>query len=287
MDLNDARTLLWLASALYGAALIAGLSLASKERRLPSMVPFVLILFAFASHTRGLYIRGLDVHGCPLGNGMERIQFILWSVVTGYLIMRILFRLNLLGSFAAGLAGIGGALSLLSPGLDSNYWLESSYQRLFSGPWIELHASVAIFSYGLFALLAVVSVMYLVQQKALQAKRTGALGAHLPSIHQLETASQRLLLVGVIFLSVSIVVGSMHWTRSPGSISSVKLWVTIGLWIAYCGLWYLHFRQRFYGKKFAKACIALFALAILTLVFLRSAPQRQETAPQPSIEDAS
>ncbi|MBC8347551.1 MAG: cytochrome c biogenesis protein CcsA [Verrucomicrobia bacterium] len=287
MDLNDARTLLWLASALYGAALIAGLSLASKERRLPSMVPFVLILFAFAGHTRGLYFRGLDVHGCPLGNGMERIQFILWSVVTGYLIMRILFRLNLLGSFAAGLAGIGGALSLLSPGLDSNYWLEPSYKRLFSGPWIELHASVAIFSYGLFALLAVVSVMYLVQQKALQAKRTGALGAHLPSIHQLETAGQCLLLVGVIFLTASIVVGSMHWTRSPASISSVKLWVTIGLWIAYCGLWYLHFRQKLYGKKFANACIALFALAILSLGFVRSAPQRQETAPQPSFEDAN
>jgi ABC-type uncharacterized transport system permease subunit len=218
---------------------------------------------------------------------MERIQFILWSVVTGYLIMRILFRLNLLGSFAAGLAGIGGVISLLSPGLDSAYWLEPDYQRLFSGPWIELHASVAIFSYGLFALLAVVSAMYLIQQNALQSKRTGLLGSHLPSIRQLETASQRLLLVGVIFLTVSIVVGSMHWTRSPAYISSVKLWVTIGLWIAYCGLWYLHFRQRLYGKKFAKACISLFALAILTLGFVRSTPQRQETAPQPSIEDAS
>jgi ABC-type uncharacterized transport system permease subunit len=218
---------------------------------------------------------------------MERIQFILWSVVTGYLIMRILFRLNLLGSFAAGLAGVGGALSLLSPGLDSGYWLEPGYRRLFSGPWIELHASVAIFSYGLFALLAVVSVMYMVQQKSLQIKRTGALGAHLPSINQLETASQRLLLVGVIFLTASIVVGSMHWTRSPDSVSSVKLWVTIGLWIAYCGLWYLHFRQRLYGKKFAKACVALFVLAILSLGFVRSAPERQETAPQPSVEDAS
>jgi HemX protein len=287
MDLNDARTLLWLASALYGTALVAGLSLASKKQRLPSIVPLFLILLAFVGHTRGLYIRGLDVHGCPLGNGMERIQFILWSVVTGYLIMRILFRLNLLGSFAAGLAGIGGAISLLSPGLDGAYWLEPEYQRLFSGPWIELHASVAIFSYGLFALLAVVSAMYLIQQNALQSKRTGLLGSHLPSIRQLETASQRLLLVGVIFLTASIVVGSMHWTRSPAYISSVKLWVTIGLWIAYCGLWYLHFRQRLYGKKFAKACIALFVLAILTLGFVRSAPQRQETAPQPSIEDAS
>ena len=287
MDFNDARTLLWIASTLYGGALLAGLALASKERKLPTLVSFCLILFAYSSHTRGLYLRGLDVHGCPLGNGMERIQFILWSVVTGYLIMRILFRLNLLGSFAAGLAGVGGALSLLSPGLDSGYWLEPGYRRLFSGPWIELHASVAIFSYGLFALLAVVSVMYMVQQKSLQIKRTGALGAHLPSINQLETASQRLLLVGVIFLTASIVVGSMHWARSPDSVSSVKLWVTIGLWIAYCGLWYLHFRQRLYGKKFAKACVALFVLAILSLGFVRSAPERQETAPQPSVEDAS
>ena len=147
------------------------------------------------------------VQGCPLGNGMERIQFILWSLVLGYLIIRVLFRLNLI--FAAGVASIGGALSLSFPSLDSAYWEKSGYDGLFSNHWVELHASVAIFSYGIFGLLATVSVMYLIQRKALRTKRPGSLAPFLPSIQQMEIAGARLLLIGSVFLTCSIVVGSL------------------------------------------------------------------------------
>lgn len=278
MDFHDPRTLLWLATGIYGVTFLAGLvSTARSKNQVVSIAPLILILSGFLSQTRGLYLRGLEVHGCPLGNSLERIQFILWSIVLAYLIMRILFRLNLLGSFSAGLACAGGALSLLTPNMDPPYWREPGYERLFADPWIELHASVAIFSYGLFALLAVVSFMYLTQQRALSLKRPGRLGPHLPSIHQLETGGERLLLAGVVFLTVSIAVGSLHWTRAPENVSGTKLAVTIALWIAYCMLWLLHFRQRLYGEKFAKACILLFCLAVLSLGLVSS--NKEKTPP--------
>lgn len=271
MDLNEARDLLWLAAILYGAALVAGLALASRvEDILSKWLPFLLIVAGFIAQTQALSVRGAMVKGCPLGNGMELIQFILWSVVLGYLIIRLLFRLNLLGSFAAGLASIGGMFSLSMPSLDENYWDKPGYDGTFSNHWVELHASVAILSYGIFSLLAVVSVMYLIQQNALRTKSRGALAPFLPSIHQLETAGSRLLLVGSVFLTGSIVVGSLDWTRSPESVSLAKVGLTVSLWLAYCALWYLHFRQKLYGKKFAKACIALFVVAILSLGVVRS-----------------
>ena len=271
MDINEARDQHRLAAILYGAALVTGLALASRvEDILSKWVPFLLIVAGFIAQTQALGIRGNQVGGCPLGNGLEFIQFILWSVVFGYLIIRVLFRLNLLGSFAAGFASIGGALSLLIKSLDKVYWEKEDYIGLFSNHWIELHASVAIFSYGLFGLLAVVSVMYLIQQNALRTKRRGALAPLLPSIHQLETAGARLLLVGSVFLTGSIVVGSLDWIRSPESVSPAKVGLTVALWLAYCVLWHLHFRQKLYGKKFAKACIALFVGAILSLGVVRS-----------------
>ena len=272
MDWNESRDLLWLASILYGIGLISGLRLVSKSNKLvSSILPLAIIIGGFVAQTQGLAIRGELVKGCPLGNGMERIQFILWSLVVGYLIIRVLFRLNLLGSFAAGVASLGGALSLLFPTLDSPYWEKEGYDGLFSNHWVELHASVAIFSYGIFGLLATVSLMYLIQQKALQTKRSGSLAPFLPSIQQLETAGSRLLLIGSVFLTSSIVVGSLDWTRPTGSVSYAKVVITIALWLVYCSLWYLHFRQKLFGKKFAKACIILFAVAILSLGVVRSA----------------
>jgi ABC-type uncharacterized transport system permease subunit len=177
------------------------------------------------------------------------------------------------------LACLGGAASLLAPSLDGHYWAKEGYAGIFSNHWVELHASVAIFSYGIFGLLAVVSMMYLIQQNALRTKQSGTLAPFLPSIHQLETAGARLLLIGSVFLTGSIVVGSLDWTRSPESVSAAKVGLTVALWIAYCALWYLHFRQKLFGKKFAKACIALFVVAILSLGVVRSARDRPASIP--------
>ena len=53
----------------------------------------------------------------------------------------------------------------------------------------------------------------------------------------------------------------------------------VALWLAYCALWYLLFRQKLYGKKFAKACIAMFVVAILSLGVVRSAGDRPASSP--------
>ncbi len=270
MNFEEARDLLWLSVILYGSALATGFALASRVGKIANFIPFILILCGFIAQTQGLGIRGRVVGGCPLGNGLELIQFILWSVVFGYIIIRVLFRLNLLGLFAAGFATIGGTISLLLKSIDEAYWQKEDFIGLFANHWMELHASVAIFSYGIFGLLAVVSAMYMIQQNALQAKHQSFLAAFLPSIHQLETAGARLLLVGVVFLTGSIVVGSLHWIRSPESVSSMKVALTVSLWLAYCSFWYLHFRQKLYGKKFAKSCIALFVVALLSLGVVRN-----------------
>lgn len=290
MNWSDPRAILWTAILLYGAALVLGVARTAKGREetgAGALWSFILVLAGFLAQTKGLHVRGLEVRGCPLGNGMERIQFILWSVVLGYLIVRVFFRLNLLGSFSAGLACLGGAASLLLPGLDTAYWKEPSYDRLFADHWIELHASVAIFSYGVFALLAVVSVMYLLQQRALRDKRSGRLAPFLPSIRRLELGSARLLLVGVAFLSVSIAVGALHWSRNPENVASLKLGVTVLLWMAYTVLWFLHFRQLLYGRKFAQACIVLFIVAIFSLGFLRSRNDSPQGSPPVSPEQKS
>jgi ABC-type uncharacterized transport system permease subunit len=167
------------------------------------------------------------------------------------------------------------------------YWLAPDYQKLFSNPWVELHASIAIFSYGVFSLLAIVSGMYLIQRKALLSRKFDKLGSFLPPINDLEVACWRLLSVGVIFLTISILVGGMHWTRHPEFVSSIKLTVTILLWLGYSVVFFLHLTSRIYGSKFAKISIILFLLAIGSLALVNSKNRedtKQEIIPEKSSE---
>ena len=286
MNLNDPRDLLWMAGICYGISFVVGI-LKTFRVEIESLknIPILAIACGFVIQTRALYLRGLEVHGCPLGNTLERIQFILWSLILAFLILRIIWRLNLLGTFCAGLAMGAGFLSLSLPGSDHAYWTAPDYVRLFSNPWVELHASIAIFSYGLFSLLAIVSGMYLVQRNALLSRKHRLIGSFLPPIHDLEHAGFRLLSVGTSFLTLSIVVGGMHWTRHPEFVTTTKLYVTLFLWFGYAILFFLRVGNRLYGSKFAKASIALFCLAILSLSFVNSKSKKAESpvAPPPTL----
>ena len=281
MNVNDTRELLWLAGGLYGLAFAIGFLKTFKINWTPFReTPLAVISLGFILHTRALYIRGLDVHGCPLGNTLERIQFILWSLILAFLILRLLWRLDLLGSFCAGLSFCAGWLSLLFPQLDSNYWLSENYEKLFSSPWIELHASIAIFSYGLFSLLTIVCAMYLVQRKALLARKFNKLSSFLPPIQELEVAAMRLLTVGVLFLTISIIVGGMHWTRHPELVSHAKLSVTLVLWLGYFMVFVLHKTGKLYGSKFSKTSITLYFITIGSLALVNTRTIETNTTPQ-------
>ena len=277
MYLNEARDLLWTASTLYAFAVLFGFgSTYFTKSNFCKKATLIAIVIGFTVHTRGLYLRGLEISGCPLGNSLERIQFITWSLILTFLILRILWKLNLLGSLCSGMAAVFGITSLSKGELDHPYWLDSTYHRLFSDPWIELHASIAIFSYGIFALLAIVSSMYLIQRKALLSKKSGLWGTFLPPIHDLDHSAFRLLLIGTLFLTLSIVVGGMHWLRHPEFVTSFKLFLTLLLWAGYCLLFFLRYKNRLFGSKFSKAAISLFIIAMVSMGFVNSKSKGSE-----------
>ena len=271
MSLHDTRDLLWIAASCYAFAVLFGFASThfTKSSFCKQGTLFTIIL-GFLFQTRGLYLRGLEISGCPLGNNLERVQFITWSLILTFLILRILWKLNLLGSLCSGMAAIFGIISLLNDGWDNAYWVDPSYTRLFSDPWIELHASIAIFSYGIFALLAIVSAMYLIQRKALLSRKTGLWGSFLPPIHDLDHSAFRLLLIGTPFLTLSIVVGGMHWLRHPEFVTSLKLFLTLLLWAGYSILFFLRYKNRLFGSKFSQAVIALFLIAMVSMGFVNS-----------------
>ena len=180
--LTDERTILWVAALLYCAGFGYVLTFLLLKRKHSRVAVLILVSLGFILQTVGLYLRGLRVESCPLGNIFEIVQFLTWSLILLYLAIGPAFRVSLLGFFSSGFAATLGLLSLaVSP------WDEPYQTTAFGGnPWIEVHAATALFSYGVFALLFLTSAMYLLQNHGLRTKRFAGLFSILPSIVQLD-----------------------------------------------------------------------------------------------------
>jgi len=257
------RALLWLGALFYLAGFLTGL-IGLTRRQSPGGMRTILntlLVGGWAFQWLGLYQRGLAGRGCPLGNTFEIVQFVAWSAMLVYFFVGTTFRLSLLGLFTAGYAATLALISLLVP-----QWDLVRGQKFFgNNPWIEGHAALAVFSYGIFGLLALTSLMQLLQNWSLKNKRLDGLFWFLPSVVQLEQINYRLVLLGVLLLSISLGVGSVWWLHNTASVHLPKLMVTVGVWLAYLIVLLLRWRGRLVSVRFAWVCLVMFCLALLSL----------------------
>jgi ABC-type uncharacterized transport system permease subunit len=255
------RDLIALAALCYGLGFLHGTVSLIRRKRHSRWLMFAAMCTGFALQTWGLLMRGMETKGCPLGNTFELVQFTVWSCILVYLVVGPAFRLSLLGFFTGGLAAALSIISMVAPGWDSDV-----RTRIFGeNPWIEFHAALALFSYGVFGLLALTSVMYLLQNHYLKQKRRPAMFGYLPSIVQLDTTNVRLLLTGLAILTVSLLVGGHYFRQDPERVNVLKLGVTVSVWAAYFVVLMLRWRAKLITKRFAWVCVIMFILALASL----------------------
>ena len=260
LGLGD-RVWLWLASACYLIGFIFGTAALLRDQRQSRLTIYGLVATGFILQTLGLYLRGETVKGCPIGNTFEIFQFTAWSAILLYLVVGATFRLSLLGYFTSCLSAVLTLAALATPA-----WDATRHVAAFGGnAWVSFHAALALFSYGVFALLALTSTMYLLQTYSLKRKHLNGLFSFLPSILELDHICVRLLVVGVILMTWSLAVGSVHWVRDFSSVDMTKLLVTAGVWAAYSGAMVLRLWNKLVSQRLAWACVALFAIALLSL----------------------
>ncbi|MCX6937391.1 MAG: cytochrome c biogenesis protein CcsA [Verrucomicrobia bacterium] len=268
------RTWLWIAATCYLVGAVLGLVALLRERRHSRAAMYIILAAGYTFQTFGLYLRGLAVHGCPLGNKFELIQFTAWSAATLYLVIGPAFRLSLLGFGTALLTALLSIGALLVPS-----WDATVRTHIFGGnAWIEFHAALALFSYGVFGLLALVSIMYLVRDYGLRNKRIGGSFALLPSIRDLDQIGLRLLGAGVILLALSLAVGSVWWRREPATVNLPKLLATLGVFAAYGLAWLLRLREQLTGRRWAQACALLYLAALLSIAPVNSSRHASPSA---------
>jgi len=257
----DARSLLWCGAVLYGLAFsYAFISLRIKRKQY-HLVFYILLTVGFAFQSIGLYERGLIDQSFPLNNTFEILQVIGWSAVMIEFVIRPAFNLRMLGFFTAGLSGCLCLISFSTNSWDTVVTVPTDPRN----PWISFHAAIAVFSYGIFAILAVTSVMYLIQHHGLRRRQTGELFTRLPSVKQLDNIGKRLLLAGVSLLTIAIAMGFANLLKEQDGVGYGKLIAAMVVWLSYLITYRIRVSKRLIASQFAWACVLLFLMALLSL----------------------
>jgi ABC-type uncharacterized transport system permease subunit len=261
LELTD-RTWLWAAAGFYFAGFALGTIALLRHGRPSGSATYALIAIGYALQLLGLGVRGRIVGGCPLGNQFEVFQFTAWSAITLYLVVGVTFRNSLLGYFTSCLAAALTVLSLTIPA-----WDATQRTHIFgANPWVELHAALAVFSYGVFGLLALTSLMFLFRNYSLKSKHLGGWFSFLPSIRDLDHIGVRLLGAGVAILTVSLAVILSYYLRDLSTANVTKIFTTVAVWLAALAAFGLRLRGVLLAKRFAWSCLGLFVAAMLSLV---------------------
>jgi ABC-type uncharacterized transport system permease subunit len=259
--LTPDRLFVWAAMLLCAAVVGLATLQVLRQKPLPWAASYTLVALAFVLQTVGLYLRGLQIGACPLGNPYELIQFVLWSTLFLYLVIGPVFSLNFLGTVTSAFVSFFGILSLLVPA-----WDRPHDRALFGGePLIELHAALSVFGYGIFGLLAAVSLLHWIQYNSLQRKKSSFLLSFLPSIVQLDNLVRRLLPAGLVVLTLAFATGILVWTRGDWAQLEGKLIAVFLLWLGYGALWVLRLRRRIGPQVASAAFVLLFVVALASL----------------------
>ena len=271
------RTWIWLAAGCYVAAFLLGtIALWRASRQTTARINFAIAL-GYAFQVIGLYVRGRADGGCPLGNTFEIFQFTAWSATTLYFLVGVTFRSSLLGYFSSCLAAVLTTTSLAIPA-----WDATRRTKIFGGnPWIELHASLAVLSYGVFGLLALTALLLLLRHRSLKSKNLGGWFSFLPPILDLDHISVRLLTTGVAVLTASLLGGAAYWIRDTSTVNGLKLSLTLLVWAAYALALGLRLKGRLLATRFAWTCVVLFGAALISLAAVDSS-RHPGAVPPPS-----
>ena len=258
----------------------AGDDAAVKGSKLPR-IAMALTVLAFIVQLAATLLRGFAASRVPWANMYEFAMTGTLIIVAVFLFVNIKWDLRFIGTFITG-------FSLLFLGLaTTRYYVEVvPLPPALQSYWLVIHVFVATLGTGFFALGFALSLSQLLQHKretvnatALVAAAVPAAGANrprrsrleflkrLPDSIQLENYAYRLIIIGFIFWTFTLIAGAVWaekaWGRYWGW-DTKEVWTFI-IWTIYAG--YIHARSTRGWRGSRSAWLAMIGFAAVMFNF--------------------
>ncbi|MFV1993885.1 MAG: inner membrane protein YpjD [Verrucomicrobiales bacterium] len=215
----------------------------------------------FALQIAFLVALGRERERCPITNAFDVVLFLSWAMVLLYFLLGPPFRVSLLGMFTAPMAFVFQLVALVF--LRDLAAGQPTIPALLD-PWFEAHAALSVIAYGAFALAFVAGIMYLVLDRQLKKRHLEELFYQLPPISLLGRSIFRLLVIGLVLLTVGILTAFLMRER-PAPIHTA---ISAAVWLLYGVVVGLHRLKGRGFRRLAVHAIWAFAVPLFTLLLI-------------------
>ncbi len=222
-----------------------------------------LTVIAWLLHVTGTVLRGLAAGRVPWANMYEFTLTATVIIVGVFLAVQFWQDLRFLGAFITGFALV--ALGLASV----NFYVDVvPLPPALQSVWLVIHVFVATLGTGFFALGAGLSVMQLLKERRLAGKapRLTFLDT-LPSSEKLENSAYRLIVVGFVLWTFTLIAGAIWAGRAWGRYwgwDTKEVWTFI-IWTIFAG--YIHARATRGWRGSRSAWLAIIGFSAVVFNF--------------------
>lgn len=204
-----------LATVFYFAGLLAGSEFIEKTASAMSWTAIAMGFTGLMVRWYESYLIDPEFGHIPVSNLYE--VFILFCLITGllYMFYEGRYKNRSMGGFV--LLVISAAVAFLlwygfSRGADEIQPLVPALKSY----WMKIHVPANFVGYGAFALSAMVSVAYLLKDRALKRNPDGLMARRLPSLEMMDDLSYKSIALGFAFFTIATILGAMWAAEAWG-----------------------------------------------------------------------
>jgi cytochrome c-type biogenesis protein CcsB len=211
-------------------------------------------------HALDMVARGIQAGNFPVANFAESLSFLAWLTALIGLVLIVRSRMAIVGAFVGPIVTIASLVASLM--------MRTTHLRLpesLRSVWLPIHVTLALLGCSMFVLATAVSLIYLIFESRLKAKRAmRPANSDVPSLEKLDRINYRLLGWGFLMLSLAIVSGAIWADATWGHFWSwepVESWSLV-IWILYAGLLESRLTVGWRGRRAAALTIVLFTVLV-------------------------
>jgi cytochrome c-type biogenesis protein CcsB len=230
------------------------------QKRPVYRISSIFLWVGFVCHTGVLIGKYVQTGYIPVHSLHDTLSTFGWAVIGVFLILQIRFHLMVLGALVAPLASLAVIISSILPRPPIE--LAPFVQDL----WRTLHMATLVLGNAAFAIACLVSILYLIQEKAIKGKNQGFFFRRLPSLKLLDSTGYASLIVGFPLLTFGIISGVIYaqtvrgrfWSWDPKEIFAVITW------LVYAALLHERLAVGWQGRRAALMTIIGFLVLLFT-----------------------